>query len=555
MAGSFIEGSSALSCYGEGSGASDITDGEAGQASILLVLVLGSFLLCVLGFGVDLVNMWFLHQAVQTAADAACQAGAMDMLDGVSGVATTGMNFTVGTASNCATAPSATICKYAGFNGYSGSGFTPTAAGSSVAWTFPSAASLSGVTAPSSSITSSPFLQVTVTENVKTWFMSLLGINYQRVAAMSTCGLTPVRAAPPLVVLNPSATNSLSVGGTASVAVIGGPQRSMQVNSTSTTAVSLGGSSGLDFSQAGPSGIGGDLGIVGVESSSSGYNGGTTGRWLSPSSPLPDPFAAVPAPPRPASCSQCTGTTVAHYWDGCPDPSGCTEFTPGYYPSGIRVKQATAIFLPGVYYLGGDLTGDSLSTLRNGWTYHSNTGPAPAPSAVDGVMFYLTNGAGITFGANSGSTIIDALPTSYLQCSSSQALPSGIPSTLNGSVLWAQCTANGTYDNYANTGTHSPDTQSTTGSRGLLVFLDRNSSPPRNLSAGGGGSMAFAGTFYFHQTTGYGDIFTISGGSGTGTYVIGKIVADQLNLGGNGSITMALSNDASVYLLKTGVFQ
>jgi len=130
-----------------------------------------------------------------------------------------------------------------------------------------------------------------------------------------------------------------------------------------------------------------------------------------------------------------------------------------------------------------------------------------------------------------------------------------VPSTLNGSILWAQCTTNGTYDNYANLGTHSPDTESTDGSRGLLMFLDHASSPPKSLSAGGGGSMAFAGAFYFHQATSYGDIFSLGGGSGTGTYVIGKVVADGLNLGGGGSITMALSNDPSTYLLKAGIFQ
>ncbi|HEU4635495.1 MAG TPA: Tad domain-containing protein [Edaphobacter sp.] len=530
------------------------SNGESGQAAISLVLMLGIFLLAALAFSVDLVNMWFHRQAVQTAADAACQAGEMNMLDAVSGISMANMGFTVGTAGDCVGSPSASICKYAGFNGYTGSGYTSTTSGSTVSWTFP--ASVSGITAPSATLTTNPFLQVTVTENVKTWFMGLLGFKYQKVAAVSTCGLVPVKAAPPLVVLNPSISGALSEGGSSTVAVIGGPQRSLQVNSTSTTAVSLGGTSALDFSKAGPSGTGGDLGVVGGPSTNpGGYSGGTTGRWLSPSSPLPDPYGSVPAPAKPAQCTSCSGTAVPHYWDGCPDPNGCTEYSPGYYPSGITVKQTTAIFLPGLYYLGGDFSANSLSTVRNGWTYHSTTGPVPAPSAADGVMFYLTNGAGMSFGSNSGSSTLDPLPSSYLLCNSSQTLPSGVPSTLNGSVLWAQCTANGTYDNYANLGTHSPDTESTAGSRGLLMFLDHSSSPPKNLSAGGGGSMAFAGAFYFHQATSYGDLFSLSGGSGTGTYVIGKIVADQLYLGGNGSITMALSSDASTYLLKTGIFQ
>lgn len=531
---------------------------EAGQAVVYLLLLLATLLIA-LGYGVDLANLWFHRQAAQTAADAACQAGAMDMLSSTGGSTPAGMNFTPGTPGDCVNSPSSTICKYSGFNGYPGSGYTAKTAGTSVSWSFPSPSTLTSIPAPSSLQTTSPFLKVIVAENVKTWFMNLVGIHYQVVAAACTCGLTPVKAAPPLVVLNPTASAALYEHGAATVAVVGGPQRSMEVNSNSPTAVSLGGGSGINFSQAGPNGTGGDLGVVGGPSTNpGGYNGGSTGSWLSPTTPLPDPYAAVPAPAMPPQCTQCSGISVSHNWDGCPDPNGCTEYAPGYYPSGIHVKGATAIFLPGLYYLGGTtgLYADSNSTLRNAWTYHSTTGPVPAPSAADGVMFYLTGGAGLQFSSNSGSnTNLDSVPSSYLLCNSSQSLPSAVPSTLTGNVLWSQCTVNGTYDNYANTGTHSPDTQSTTGSRGLLVFLDHSSAPPYSLGAGGGGTMAFAGSFYFHQTNGFGDLFSLSGGSGAGTYVIGKIVADELTVGGNGAITMALSNDASVYLLKTGIFQ
>ena len=53
---------------------------QAGQASVFLLLILGTFLLASVGFAVDLSNMWFHRQAAQSAADAACVAGAMDML-------------------------------------------------------------------------------------------------------------------------------------------------------------------------------------------------------------------------------------------------------------------------------------------------------------------------------------------------------------------------------------------------------------------------------------------------------------------------------------------
>lgn len=58
----------------------DVSDGESGQASILLVLILGLFLIASMGFAVDLSSMWLQRQAAQSAADAASVAGSMDML-------------------------------------------------------------------------------------------------------------------------------------------------------------------------------------------------------------------------------------------------------------------------------------------------------------------------------------------------------------------------------------------------------------------------------------------------------------------------------------------
>ena len=40
-------------------------------------------------------------------------------------------------------------------------------------------------------------------------------------------------------------------------------------------------------------------------------------------------------------------------YNGCPDSNGCDEYSRGYYASGISVKNATAIFQPGIYYLVG----------------------------------------------------------------------------------------------------------------------------------------------------------------------------------------------------------
>src|SRR5258708_11263801 len=54
---------------------------EAGQAAISVVLILGLFLVGILALAVDFTNIWFHRQAAGAAADAACQAGAMDLFE------------------------------------------------------------------------------------------------------------------------------------------------------------------------------------------------------------------------------------------------------------------------------------------------------------------------------------------------------------------------------------------------------------------------------------------------------------------------------------------
>src|ERR1700722_14588575 len=61
---------------------------DRGQTMGAVVLALSLFLLGAVAFGVDIAHMWSHRQAAQPAADAACTAGAMDMLFNAEGVAT-----------------------------------------------------------------------------------------------------------------------------------------------------------------------------------------------------------------------------------------------------------------------------------------------------------------------------------------------------------------------------------------------------------------------------------------------------------------------------------
>jgi hypothetical protein len=522
--------------------------GDAGQAVISLVLILGFFLLGMLGFAVDLTNVWFHRQAELAAADAACQAGALDMLATSGGESLPNMGFTPGTASNCVNNPSATMCTYANFNGYNGAGLTPNSASNAVSWTFPS--SLSGVTAGAGTF---PFMQVTISENVKTYLMALMrGSYYQTVSVASTCGIAQVKGAAPMVVLNPTISGAFTYSGGGALDIVGGPSRGLQVNSSSATAVKWSASGMINQSAGGPNETGSDVGIVGgpttipSNGSSSGFNGGTTGSWKTSVLPVVDPFGTVPVPASVKNLTPSnTGNHVSHGVDGCPDQNnGCLEYGPGYYSAGISPPNdfMTVIFLPGIYYLNGSLSVGGSQTLR-----------VAKPSGyqqTDGLMFYFLSGS-LNLSGCSGcaSSSIDNVNATDLTCDGSSP-PSavGMPATLFGNILYGQCTTNGTY---WDSGGDTSDSRGSPGSRGLLVFQDHSNTTQPVFS--GSGALSFSGALYFHST-GYGDILNLSGGSSSGTFVLGEIVTDQVNLSGSGVIKLALSPAPTTELSKVGVF-
>jgi hypothetical protein len=121
--------------------------------------------------------------------------------------------------------------------------------------------------------------------------------------------------------------------------------------------------------------------------------------------------------------------------------------------------------------------------------------------------------------------------------------------TLPGNVLIAQCSQYGTY---WDSGGDTTDSRGNPGTRGLLAFQDHaNANQP---SFGGGGGLAFSGALYFHST-GFSDVLSLSGNAGTGTFILGEIIADQVSIGGGGTIALALSPLPSTNLLKAAVLQ
>jgi len=199
-------------------------------------------------------------------------------------------------------------------------------------------------------------------------------------------------------------------------------------------------------------------------------------------------------------------------------------------------------------------------------------------------MFFFADANSINVTSNSGkkcfsfNTSTGVVGTSSLQygvkCTSASQIPSNLPSTLTGNVLLAPCQAATVTTlcapncaiNYGDPdGTSDPLGEQ----RGFLFFQDRAKNASTNPSWQGGGQTLLSGTMYFHEcvTSGsdtgtgcsaasaYNDNLTLGGNSGSGTYVLGQIVADQISLGGTSGITMDLNPTAVYSTLKASLLQ
>lgn len=515
---------------------------ERGQIIVLVVLAMSTFLLGLIGFATDYTRLWYQRQAVQGAADATCQAGGMDLLLYAEGQATPKMNFTpsVGGTIDCASAPTAAPCIIAKFNGYDGA-----LAANKVVMTFP--ATVSGAPAPPPGV-AAPYIQIDITEQVPVYFSRLLTRkSTSAVHASATCGLSAPAGPVPIAVLHPTKASAISMSGTPNITIVGGPQRGVQVNSSNISPVSL---SSVDLSRAGPNNTGGDFAQFGGNGTKpGGLNLGSTGAWIYPATPISDPYAQVSAPAKPAPVG--THSSVAYTVNGCSDSGGCDEYKPGYYAGGISVKNKTAIFDPGLYYVVGGMTLDANSNVRTSTAAGDGSG---------GVTFYFSGTANpVSVKANSGGgttvpyhingSTDNGVASRALQCPGGAANPPQLPATVNGNILLGPCT--GTYGDP--TGQY----------RGFVFFQDRSAAV--TASWGGGGQSLLAGLMYFHQckadgtglppcsspgSGGYGTTTTLGGNSGSGAYTVGSLVTDSISMHGTPGITMILSPYKSFSQIK-----
>jgi hypothetical protein len=565
---------------------------ESGQAMVLMLLIFAIVLLGAVAFAVDMGMIWYHRQQAQNAADSACVAGAMDILVNAAGAATghQGFAFTGNSDScypgnsngfHCSAKPGAAPCAYAARNGYSGSSTND------VCVSFPTAAQMTAVPAasvPGSTLVPQAFMRVDVTDHVPSWFSGVLsGQTTRDVRTFAACGSVLESAPVPIVVLHPTQNSSMQGNGTPTVKILGGPSKSIEVNSGSSTAVGFAGT--IDLSQGGPNYDGSQLGTFGGPATPTGTFLPNATFWIDHAAPVVDPFQGIVAPVQPpapatpsdlagvAACSSANivaqacvidyrtkagGVGKAH---GCPDPNGCILFTAGFYPDTFVVKgpagpnRKTYLFDPGVYYIKNGITGDANSVMR------TSTFTPPSPNNIGGIMFYVTGtpqncGAGgskglVCIDSNSGSKAsnapaLDTFSISDGLCPGATIDPkliaaltkNGTPFTgLNGNLLLAPCS--GPYGLVI----------AGVAYRGILFFQDRTVKNIQNAYGGGGSSLA-SGSLYFHESSTYTSQLQLQGNAGSTSFILGEIVVDTLGMGGTPTIDMVLNPNKTNSILK-----
>lgn len=480
---------------------------ERGQVVILALVAMAIFVFGALGLAIDGANLYLQRQMAQAAADAAAQAAMMSIFNHSN---TSGPSQFPTTAFTCSTTSMATPCVYARNNGFGAT------AADTVTIDYPDASVVPGISL--SEVDPVNLVRATVTRQVDTTLMRLLGPTSSMVRAVAIAAILNTISPVPIIVTHPTRPASFAMNGNLVITICGGPARSIQVNSNNSVALEIKGNPLVNLSKAGPldagnctTGTGADFGSYGGPSGpSSGLSWmslGTTGKYIQPASPIEDPLRDVspPAQPSPAPPPQ----NLANGVSGCPAAplKPCKLYSPGAYDY-ILVQNETAVFKPGLYYITSytKLTGNNVGfgNASNGEMMMSQGFP-DVPDFGQGMMVYNAGGGSFQVGANSGANLVGSDP-------------------------------NGTY-------------------KGILFFQSRNA-PALEHRLGGGGGLVLKGTIYLtHERSvmesspsTYQNVL-LQGTPGQQTLIIGQIIVGTLQLGGNATITMQL-DPAARYIVR-----
>jgi hypothetical protein len=489
---------------------------QEGQAIIFVVLAVGIVIAGAMGLAIDTAQIYGQRQMAQSVADSAAEAGILSIFSGTNtGNTDSTQDFatTVNPAAyDCASTFATSPCKYANLNG--------AATSDTVTVSFPTA--VSGVSLTPNSYNAKA-IQVLVTRTVNSTFMKMITSNTTTVKAKATAAIVQGNQGIPIVVLHPNLAGAFNINGTASVAIVGGPQLSFQVNSKAAGAVSESGT--MDLSKAGPSSSGGDFGTFGTATGSWTFLPGSTGHFYRPNPPTQDPFKSIAAPSNPTASHPGSSSTVAAGTGDCPGPVGgpdCTKYTPGFWAGtspATRLDQInnTAIFEPGLYWVNS-----------RGF---SNSGPATI----------------IMCGTNGGTC--DPIPAWDT---------SGCCTQAGKSMLMYLGGGNINLGSQASMTLKGSDT--TSSFKGILFFVN-HSAGAQTHKLGGGGALSQTGSLYATNCTATPCVISgstyqsveLTGHSGNDTNIYGQIITDQLVLKGTSGVTMTLDSTILVPIDKVAL--
>ena len=499
---------------------------QKGQVVILVLVALSIFILGALGLAVDGSHLFAQRQMAQAAADSAAQAAAMSVLGGTNTAVPYDNEYGASSFTCTNGTDVRTPCLYARLSGFGEAGSTDV-----VDVSFPGSSAAPGV------IVSSAFnpnlITVQIRRTVNSGMMRLLSSTNANVKVLATAALTHQPVPVPILVLHPTRCESFRRGGAGNVRICGGPEQSIQVNSSCVSAVDDdGGGGAVDLSKAGPADPGdctlGTGTVFGHFGGPASYPGtillGSTGVYEG-RAPITDPYKDVfpannvpipggPAPPPTAP--------LAPGVSGCPavPVEACKLYSPGYYPTGIQVKKETAVFKPGLYYMGsGGFEGQSNSVMLMATGFGPDT---TAGTATGAGMVVYNSGPVVAGVANAGKFEVGSQGAAALRGSD------------KGSV-W----------------------------KGILLFQDRRSVAHQGSCCGhklgGGGDLTMLGSIYLTNgpftTAARWQELILRGNAGNTTNVEGDIDVDTLDSGGGGTITMKLDPDAVFIITKVALVQ
>lgn len=547
-------------------------DKRNGQSVILLLLALAIFLLGAVGLAVES-SLFYTHkQLAQDAADAAAQAAITSVYTG----SNTGSNAFGASDYTCTNGSDLTTpCFFARQHGFGLAGSVDV-----VDVDFPT--SIPGVGSLDTDTTPAA-VGVTISRPVTTGLLQLIGGQLATVRARGVAAILDDISPVPILVMHPDRPGSLAINGNPTIKICGGPVRSIQVNSSDEASFAVagggGGSSYIDLTQAGPGGISGQNpttcpgtgGEFGNHGGPFDYDRADLGAPtnIGPITAyretivVDDPLSvAIPVEPVPSivpipNAAPAVGSMPGAGVGGGPCQRAtnrtCTIHYPGTYDGGLRVGNGPGgnatnggemtLFYPGVYYI----TNGGFEIGSNGIAHMMPCVPGTSDPIADpltdcGMIVYIRPTSAsdvVVFDANAGQI----QGTSFSQTFT----------TIFGPV---NCTGNCLL---------GPPLAAPFWN--VLFMVDRTVSTrfAQTHQFQGGGGLTLAGTLYFTnapsplkgELAGSTDFQTLSlqGTPGSTTQVVGQIIVDALQLGGNATINMTLNPNAAVPIRKLALIR